>query len=103
MDEKIKKILLSELNTLVDKLQEDKCEMTSAEAMSLIGTLTHEAMSKEQVLIMLGWSRSRFDDYCARGLMPKGRKRAGWKELVWFKDEINDALIVLRNKYKLNA
>jgi hypothetical protein len=28
----------------------------------------------------------------ADGKLPKGRKRKGYKELVWFKDELSDIL-----------
>lgn len=97
----IKQLLIKELKSAIDRLEHDECGMTEAEAMQILASLTHEAMSKEQVLVYLGWSRSRFDDYCSRGLMPKGRKRSGFKELVWYRDEINDALVVLRNKYKI--
>ena len=94
-----KDVLIKELKSAIDRIERDECGMTETEAMQMLAMLTHEAMSKEQVLVYLGWSRSKFDDYCAKGLMPKGRKRSGWKELCWYKDELNDALVVLRNKY----
>lgn len=99
----MKQLLLHELRSAIDRVERDECAMTDGEAMKVIAALTHEAMSKEQVVNYLGWSRSKFDDYCARGLMPKGRKRVGWKELVWYKDEINDSLVILREKYKLSC
>lgn len=97
----IKHLLINELRSAIDRLERDECGMTDTEAMQMLAMLTHEAMSKEQAISYLNWSRSKFDDYCARGLMPKGRKRSGFKELVWYKDEINDALVTIRNKYKI--
>lgn len=95
----MKGILLRELRAAIERIEKDECAMSESEAMRMISVLTHVAMSKEDVLVYLGWSRSKFDDYCVRGLMPKGKKRTGWKELVWYKDEINDAIILLREKY----
>lgn len=98
MENRIKNLLIRELERLLKLIKEDKCSMTDTEAMQLISMLCHEAMSKEQVLVYLGWSRSKFDDYCAKGLMPRGHKRNGWKELCWYKDEINDALVNIRRR-----
>jgi predicted DNA-binding transcriptional regulator AlpA len=37
---------------------------------------------------MLGISRSKFDALIKEGKLPKGRKRRGFKELIWYKDEL---------------
>ena len=33
--------------------------------------------------------RSQFDQLVRDGMLPKGRKRMGFKELVWYKDELD--------------
>lgn len=99
MIDKIKNLLECELESVLSKLHRGELECTDEEAMRVIATLAHQPMSKEQVLVYLNWSRSKFDDYVAKGLMPKGRKRSGWKELCWYRDEINDSLISIRQKY----
>jgi predicted DNA-binding transcriptional regulator AlpA len=35
-------------------------------------------------------SRSKFDSLVKDGLLPKGKKRRGFKELVWYEDELNE-------------
>jgi len=99
MIQSIKKLLIAEIKCLLAKLERDEYDCTDEEAMRVISSIAHEAMSKEQVLVYLGWSRSKFDEYVSKGLMPKGRKRSGWKELAYYRDEINDALMNIRNKY----
>ena len=102
MKNAIKNILIREMERVIAMLKEDRCEMTDAEAMNMVSALCHEAMSKEQVLVYLSWSRSKFDNYVSLGMMPKGKPRSGFKELVWYRDEINDALIAIKNqKYKV--
>jgi predicted DNA-binding transcriptional regulator AlpA len=34
-------------------------------------------------------STKNFDALVRKGVIPKGRKRIGFKELVWYKDEID--------------
>ena len=33
-------------------------------------------------------SRSKFDDLVKHEILPKGKKVRGFKELVWYKDEL---------------
>ena len=54
----------------------------------MLEVLSHIALSKEQACIYLNMSRSRFDDLVRQGKLPKGKKRAGFKELFWYKDEL---------------
>lgn len=93
----LKNLLSKEVHKFLDKLDSDVVECNDDEAMNIIEAIAHEPMSKESVLIHTGFSRSKFDDYCRRGLFPKGRKRSGWKELCWYRDEINRALLVIKN------
>lgn len=45
-------------------------------------------MSKEQACIYLNMSRSKFDQYIREGKLPKGRKRMGFTEKIFYKDEL---------------
>jgi hypothetical protein len=36
----------------------------------------------------LNMSRSKFTAKVSQGLIPKGRKQFGWKELCWYEDEL---------------
>lgn len=57
--------------------------------MAIINNMTHVAVSKEKACRHLNMSRSKFDSKVLEGIIPKGRKRVGFKELVWYLDELD--------------
>ena len=77
------------LREVADKIEGNICELSESEAMDIMGVLSHQAMSKEDACIYLNLSRSRFDDLVRERKLPKGRKRRGFKELVFYKDELD--------------
>ena len=83
-----KKLVVKYLKNAIEKIEADSCELTEAEAMSILKVIAHEPLSKEQACIFLNLSRSRFDDYVREGKLPKGKKVTGYKELRWWKDEL---------------
>lgn len=62
--------------------------MSIDEAMEIVNILAHEPLSKEEACKFLNVSRATFDLHVNLGNIPKGRKRTGFKELVWYKDEL---------------
>ena len=58
--------------------------------MEIFSIIAHEPLSKEQACDYLNVSRATFDNYIRNGYLPKGRKRKGYNELVWYKDEISN-------------
>lgn len=91
------KLLIKELRNTADKLEAGTCEISETEAMDIINTLTHEAMSKESAYKFLNVSRATFDLHVSLGNIPKGRKRIGFKELVWYKDELQKCIDRLKH------
>lgn len=91
------KLLIKELRNTADKLEADTCEISETEAMDIINVLTHEAMSKESACKFLNVSRATFDLHVSLGNIPKGRKRIGFKELVWYKDELQKCIDRLKH------
>lgn len=77
------------LRNTADKIEAGNCEMTEEEAMEIMAVLSHEAMSKDQACTYLNLSRSRFDDLVREGKIPKGKKKRGFKELFWYKDQLD--------------
>lgn len=67
----LSKLVSRELKLAAKRIDAGNCEVSEDEAMSL-----------------LNLGRSRFDDLVREGKIPKGRKRRGFKELVWYKDEL---------------
>ena len=45
-------------------------------------------LSKYQAIKFLGISRATFDNYIAKGLIPKGMEQQGFKEKFWYKRDL---------------
>lgn len=60
-------------------------------------TYKSERLSKYQSCQYLNVSRATFDNYVKNGLLPRGKKEAGFKELSWSKSDL-DAFIKSRRK-----
>lgn len=76
------------LRDTADKIDAGNCEIDEQQAMDIMSAISHEPLSKDQACSYLNLSRSRFDDLVREGRIPKGRKRRGFKELLWYKDEL---------------
>lgn len=77
------------LRDTADKLDAGNSELSESEAMDIMDILCHHVMSKDTACQYLNLSRSRFDELVRGKKMPKGRKRVGFKELCWYKDELD--------------
>ncbi|MBD5422728.1 MAG: hypothetical protein HDR49_06850 [Bacteroides sp.] len=86
------KLLAAELRNIADKIESGSCELTPEEAMNVLDIVSHESMSKEQACSFLNISRATFDLHVKLGHIPRGRKRVGFKELVWYKDELRKCI-----------
>lgn len=86
----LKPILIHLLKDSLHKLETNTCEITEDEIMHIIKNITHIAVSKESACSYLNISRSKFDSKVLEGIIPKGRKRRGFKELVWYLDELDN-------------
>ena len=62
------------------------------ELLDLIQKFTQKQLSKIEAANYIGVSRATFDNYIARGLIPKGTKRQGFKELSWNKQDLDKFL-----------
>ena len=92
MKNTISKWISKTLREIADKIDSGNCELDGEQAMHIMSTIGHEVMSKDSACSYLNISRSKFDSLVAEGKLPKGKKRRGFKELVFYKDEISDAL-----------
>ena len=86
----IDKILAQYLRDSAYKIEHNQCELTSEEKEQLIHLLGRTPMSKTQAFQFLGISRSKFDYLLRCDRIPQGRKRFGFNELVWYKDELEE-------------
>ena len=84
-----KKLVVKYLREVAEKIDSGTSEITESQAIDVLRVIAHEAMSKEQACVYLNLSRSRFDDLVRERKLPKGRKRVGFKEKVWWRDELD--------------
>lgn len=84
-----RKLVIHYLRKLADEMDAGTSEVTESQAIDILRIVAHEVMSKEQACNYLNLSRSRFDDLVREKKLPKGKKRVGFKELVWYKDELD--------------
>ena len=84
-----RKLVVKYLRDVADKMDAGTSEVTESQAIDILRIVAHEAMSKEQACNYLNLSRSRFDDLVRERKIPKGQKRVGFKELIWWKDELD--------------
>lgn len=87
-----KKIVSKYLREVADKIDAGTSEISEQDAMKICSVIAHEVLSKEQACGYLNLSRSRFDDLVRDNSLPRGQKRVGFKELVWYKDDLDAAM-----------
>jgi excisionase family DNA binding protein len=92
----LKKLVISKLEETVNKINTGTCELTQEQAMDIMSVLSHEAISKEEACSYLNIHKDKFNNLVRAGKLPKGRKRRGFKELVYYKDELDTAVRQLR-------
>jgi hypothetical protein len=80
------------LRETADKIEAGDCEIDDEQALKIIGIIAHQPLSKEQAAIHLHMSTSKFDVLVKEGWLPKGRKKLGWKEKIWYEDEIDKCM-----------
>lgn len=86
------KLVVKTLRETADLLDAGNSELSESEAMDIMGVLCHQAMSKAQVCKYLNISPSNFGAMIRAKQMPKGRKVVGYKELRWYKDELDECI-----------
>ena len=67
-------------------------EEQQQELLSLLLQFNSKELSKVEAAEYIGVSRASFDNYIRKGLIPKGRKRPGFKELSWNKSDLDKYL-----------
>lgn len=85
----LKKIITRLLRETADKIDSGNCELSESEAMDIMSVLSHQVMSKEDACVYMNMSRSKFDSLVSERKLPKGRKKRGFKELCWYRDELD--------------
>lgn len=92
MQERLKNLFVKLLRDTSNKVETGNCELTPEEAMDIMSAISHEAMSKDAACGYLNIGKSKFDNLVREGKLPRGRSRRGFKELVFYKDELEERI-----------
>lgn len=84
------KKLLEQILSDIESGNSNITEEEGAELIDLLKNIQTPYVSKYQACQLLNVSRATFDNLVREGKLPRGTKRAGFKELVWKKSEIMD-------------
>lgn len=90
------KILRNLLQQLIDDIDAGNSNVPNEEDLNEIITIIQRSNSKQLSKIesanYIGVCRATFDNYIKNGLIPKGIKRQGFKELSWNKSDLDKFL-----------
>jgi hypothetical protein len=80
------------------KFKAGTSEISEEEAIDLVQLVAHLQISREEVCQEMNINNNKFYDLINLKKIPAGRKRRGFKELYWWKDEIREAIKKLRKR-----
>lgn len=98
MNTPLLKLFCAALERVLRSAQRGELELTDDEVLIIMRNIALEPMSKEDAARYLNMRRSNFDTHIEKGHLPKGRKVVGFKELRWYKQELDVAAEKLRRK-----
>lgn len=80
---------------LIDRIDSGRCSTTEQQEKMFLELVRmfadkEERVSKYKACQYLNMSRASFDNKVREGLLPRGRKIPGWKELSWSLKELDD-------------
>lgn len=98
-------VLKRHLYKIIDDIDSGNSNLTEEEALKICSIVKElaskdERMSKYKAYTYLNVSRATFDNYVAEGLLPKGKKEAGFKELSWYKKDLDKFIKERKNVTK---
>lgn len=82
-------LIANRLRELANKFDAGTSEATEQQCLDILSVIGHERMSKEQACRYLNMPINTFNQYISRGVIPKGRKEVGFKELTWYRNELD--------------
>ena len=82
------------LRDIADKIDEGSISSNPEETMQVMEAIQgfvdkEQRISKYQACQYLNVSRATFDNYVREGKLPRGKHVAGFKELGWFKKDLD--------------
>ena len=93
------KIIKNILQKFIDDIDADNSNLSYEEQCNIIRILSNvnigqeNEMNKTQAADYIGVCRATFDNYIRDGLIPKGKQISGFKELRWYKSDLDLFLV----------
>lgn len=84
----IKKIIANELRKIATDIENGNCNLSSEEMYSILESVSNVYLNKEEACKLLNMSRPTFDRMVHDGRLPEGKKKVGYKQLVWNRGEL---------------
>lgn len=98
-DQLYRNLVATTLKRWASDIESGQCKMAADEMVDLVSHVAAEEMSKEDAAHYLNMQRSNFDTKIANGEAPHGRKVRGFKELRWYRPEL-DASVTLMHRHR---
>lgn len=98
------KIIRSLLQNCIDRIDAGNSNITEEEGIEVIDMLKRftdkdKKFSKYQACEYLNISRATFDRYIKEGIIPKGKKEAGFKEIFFLESDLRKVLKIHKNHF----
>ena len=93
------KIIRNILQQFIDDIDADNSKLNYEQQCNVIRVLSNvnlgqdNEMNKTQAADYIGVSRATFDNYVRDGFIPRGRQVGNFKELRWYKSDLDIFLI----------
>lgn len=93
------KIIRTILQKFIDDIDAGNSNLSYEQQCSIIKVLSNvdigqeNEMNKTQAADYIGVSRATFDNYVRDGLIPKGKQIGNFKELRWYKSDLDLFLV----------
>lgn len=98
----MKRIIRNLLQGIIDDLDSGNTNINEEEAIEVAKVISElrkdNGISKYAACEYLNISRATFDRYVAEGKLPKGKHEIGFKELRWYKKDLDECIKKMSNE-----
>lgn len=95
----LNKLISKRLRELADKFDAGNSEATEQQCLDILNIIGNQRMSREQAAEYLNMPINTFNQYISKGIIPPGHKEKGYKELTWYRNELDT--VVYKRKSSL--
>lgn len=89
----LERLIEAEINNKETRLPDDIVDFLISSISAYTQPSNDIRMSKTMAAEYLNMSTRQFDRYIVYGIIPKGKKQVGFKELSWMKSELDKAIV----------